>query len=309
MSIDALSGRRFGVEDMNNQASEANRIHVHRIHVHRIHAHRTQRISSGFTLVELLIGMAILGVILVAAGSLLQGNQKVTADTQTRSNALGDARGALSRMTESFNQASYIFPMGVTIKFSSDGQAKSILTGPEAVAALIAQSGTYEGVIYYLADRSEPKFADDLPQIPADRIAQKVLVEARTQASGVTQLDWPARTIPFDLGSKTATWNREVLEGVLVDGIYTDATVDNPTHLMSSGILAPIAGSDGKVFLTEAEIPDPPVGGSKLENNQALITSVAFQIGIRIATGGKSLSESGTTALRGLANARNVPRH
>jgi prepilin-type N-terminal cleavage/methylation domain-containing protein len=260
------------------------------------------RTSSGFTLIELLVGMTILGVILLAASGLLQGNQKATGDTQTRSNALGDARGAISRMTETMNQAAYIFPAGQTITvggLTGNGTVNQVTTGRDAVAVLVSDGAippSYQGMIYYLANRAEPKFSADLPPYPTDRIAQHVLVEAQTK----TNLSWPAKTIP------SLNWGVDVSEGVLVDGIDVDSTADSPTHLMVDGILAPDTGSDGKVFetgLQTSSTPPPP-----LDTATALITTIRYRIGIRVATSGRSLADSGMTQLRGLANARNIPR-
>jgi prepilin-type N-terminal cleavage/methylation domain-containing protein len=119
---------------------------------------------AGFTLIELLIGMSILGVILLAASGLLQGNQKLTNDAQTRSNVLGDARGAISRMTDTISQAAYIYPADSTINFSANNtvvgnvSSNQVNTGKKGVAVLITDSAVppkYQGVIYYLADRSQ----------------------------------------------------------------------------------------------------------------------------------------------------------
>jgi prepilin-type N-terminal cleavage/methylation domain-containing protein len=264
-TLDRLEPEPFGAADMTE---------------HNNPSRHKQRATNGFTLIEVLIGMAILGVILVAASGLLQGNQRVTSDTQTRSNALGDARGAISRMTETLSQASYIYPEGSTITVTDglvgQGATNTVITGPDAVAVLISDGATpptYKGVIYYLANRDDTTFAADLPQLPADRIAQLVLVEAQT----VTNIAWAPKSTP------QSNWGINASEGVLVDGVDGD---DNITKLMNTVLDAPTSGYD----------PGP------------LISSVGYSVGIRIATGGKSLAESGITVLRGLSNARNVPR-
>jgi prepilin-type N-terminal cleavage/methylation domain-containing protein len=250
--------------------------------------------SAGFTLIELLIGMSILGVILLAASGLLQGNQKLTNDAQTRSNALGDARGAISRMTDTISQAAYIYPKDSTISFTGVNSTivgnvsnNRVNTGTKGIAVLIADSADpskYRGVIYYLADRSH--FASDLPQLAVDRVAQHVLVEAKTNGP----IDWPAKSLP------NLNWGVDASEGVLVDGI--DVTMLE-TDLMTDRVFAPESGSDGSVFKTV---------NPALNDVDALISTIGYSIGIRVATNGKSLAESGTTVLRGLANSRNVPR-
>ena len=250
-----------------------------------------RRNLAGLTLIELLIGMSILGVILLAASGLLQGNQKLTNDAQTRSNALGDARGAISRMTDTISQAAYIYPADSTISVNSgvvgNVSSKRVETGKKGVAVLItdvADPTKYRGVIYYLADRGQ--IASDLPQMPVDRVAQHVLVEVKTGGT----IDWPAKSLPV------LNWAVDASEGVLVDGI--DDTMPE-TDLMTDHLFAPESGSDGNVFKTLSPA---------LNDDNALITTIGYSIGIRVATNGKSLADSGTTVLRGLANSRNVPR-
>ena len=263
-------------------------------------AKRTARARrQGFTLVELLIGMGILGVILVAAAGLLQSNQRVTSDAQTRSNAIGDARGALSRITESLSQAAYIFPEDSTINFSDENNnPQQVKTGRDAVAALISgatpASGTplYRAVIYYLADRNDARFAADLPNMATDRIAQNILVEAI-----VADIAWPSGSLP------ARSWSGNASEGVLVDGVDRKDGATVITDLMASGNFAAETGSDGAIFADGIQ-------GKTLDltKNEALIATIGYSVGVRVASVGKSLTDSGTTVLRGLANARNVPR-
>jgi prepilin-type N-terminal cleavage/methylation domain-containing protein len=256
-----------------------------------------RRNATGFTMIELLIGMSILGVILLAASGLLQGNQKLTNDAQTRSNALGDARGAISRMTDTISQAAYIYPADSTISLSVNNSvagnvlSNQVNTGKKGVAVLITDSADptkYQGVMYYLADRNQ--FASDLPQLAVDRVAQHVLVEVKTSGT----IAWPANSLPV------LNWAVDATEGVLVDGI-DDTLLE--TNLMTDRVFAPEPGSDGNVFQNGVESANP-----SLDTDEALITTIGYSIGIRVASNGKSLADSGTTVLRGLANSRNVPR-
>ena len=146
----------------------------------------------------------------------------------------------------------------------------------------------YRGVIYYLADRSQ--FTSDLPQLAVDRVAQHVLVEAKTGGT----IDWPAKSLPV------LNWAVDASEGVLVDGV--DETMPE-TDLMTDHFFAPESGSDGSVFQNGLQAANPT-----LDTDEALITTIGYSIGIRVASNGKSLADSGNTVLRGLANSRNVPR-
>jgi prepilin-type N-terminal cleavage/methylation domain-containing protein len=265
-----------------------------------IHLPKMNR-ENGFTLIELLIGMTILGVILVAAAGLLQSNQRVTNDAQTRSNAIGDARGAMSRMTETLSQAAYIYPEASTITFfDADNNSRQVVTGADAVAALISSdpgavgAPLYRGVIYYLADRSDSRFKLDLPNLASDRIAQNILVEAN-----ITNIPWPSGSLP------NKSWTDNASEGVLVDGVDRMDGATKITELMTNGALAPATGSDGSIFAPGIAGANPVLG---LKTPEALITTIGYSIGVRVASVGKSLSDSGITVLRGVANARNVPR-
>jgi prepilin-type N-terminal cleavage/methylation domain-containing protein len=263
-----------------------------------INRHATDR-NNGFTLVELLIGMTILGVILIAAAGLLQGNQRVTNDAQIRSNAIGDARGAMSRMTETLSQAAYIYPEASTIDFKDEsGNPRQVITGQDAIAALIssdpsaAPAPLYRGVIYYLTDRNDARFSADLPDLVNDRIAQHILVEAN-----VTNIPWPSGSLPVK------SWDDKASEGVLVDGIDRMDGATKITELMTNVDFAPETGSDGAIFAKGIKQANPTI-----TTPDALITTIGYNISVRVANAGKTLAESGTTVLRGLANARNVPR-
>ena len=73
------------------------------------------RNPNGFTTLEMLLAMAVLGLILAIAAALLQTNQRVSDAQQARTNSLEDARMAASRMAETINQAAYIYPAGKQI--------------------------------------------------------------------------------------------------------------------------------------------------------------------------------------------------
>ena len=267
--------------------------------------------SRGITLVELVVGMAILGVILLAANSLLQVNQRATLEQQTRTNALSDARAAITRMTENISAAAYIYPAETDINVLTSRCAVTIRTGSGALALLIPDGSrksppTYHGVIYHLADRASPTFAADLPSLPADRIAQLVLVEARlgdTTGVGGGAIAWAKDTLPRRDWAGTGVTAQE---GVLVDGIFEDAAKpDESTHLMAEANFSPSGGIDASAFNGGLGSSSPK---PKPNQSDALISSIGYRLSVQVATPGKALADSGTTLLRGLANPRNVPR-
>jgi prepilin-type N-terminal cleavage/methylation domain-containing protein len=91
--------------------------------------------KRGFTTLEMLIAMGVLGVILTVAAALLQSNQRATDVQQARTNSLEDARLAASRLIETVNQAAYIFPAGQRIQvngLTGRAVANEVTTGANA---------------------------------------------------------------------------------------------------------------------------------------------------------------------------------
>ena len=264
--------------------------------------------KRGFTTLEMLIAMGVLGVILTVAAALLQTNQRVSDAQQARTNSLEDARQAASRMAETINQAAYIYPAGKRIQVNGGMTGRSaineVTTGTDALALLIpdglnASVRGYHGVVFYLAQRK--KFLRDLPDLPSNRIAPWVLVEARTgiEGSGAGAITWERNSIPI------LNWDAKINEGVLVDGVVDRASSSLGSDLMRNASFSPNAGIDA-VFddgLRKKGEPDPSISA---EN--ALLLGLGFQISIRVSAVGQAATSSPGTVISGLGTARNVPR-
>jgi prepilin-type N-terminal cleavage/methylation domain-containing protein len=261
---------------------------------------RFSRRSQGFTIVEMLLGAALLGVVLVIATEFLNSNQRVTSEQQARNNSLEDGRAAMSRIGEVVNQAAYIYPSGITITglsgLAGNGTAAQITTGNSAVVLLVPdnQSSTpkkYHGVVYYLATRSHTKFSDDLPTLGTTQI------EARTGLTGTGAITWNTNSNPAtDLTSWTGVGS--IPEGVLADGI-----IENESNLMDSAKYSPSAGVDDSVFNSGLRNSSPA-----MTNTAARILGLGFQITTQVIPQGKTASTAAKTALRGLGTGRNIPR-
>jgi prepilin-type N-terminal cleavage/methylation domain-containing protein len=267
-------------------------------------SHTSQR---GFTTLEMLIAMGVLGVILTVAAALLQTNQRVSDAQQARTNSLEDARQAASRMAETINQAAYIYPAGQSIQVD-DGLVGNtgknrVMTGKDALALLLPEgssaSRSYRGVVFYLAARTA--FRDDLPDIPSSRIAQSVLVEARSS----TTIPWAQN----QSSPPTAIWNVKMDEGVLVDGMVEmveSAKNDCSkvgSSLMCSASFSPSAGIDQTAFSGGLRADGPSINTAK-----ALLLGVSFKLAIRVSPVGQTATTSPTTTITSLGTARNVPR-
>jgi hypothetical protein len=254
----------------------------------------------------MLIAMGVLGVILAIAAALLQSNQRATDAQQTRSNSLEDARQAATRITETINQAAYIYPAGKRIQvdagLSGRGALNEVTTGADALALLVPDGlntspRQYHGVVFYVADRK--KFLKDLPDLPSSRITPWVLVEARTglEGSGAGAILWERNTLPV------LKWEATINEGVLVDGVVDHAGSSIGSDLMRNESFSPSEGID-KVFLGGIRAQPNP---SKFAAN-ALLLGMGFQISIRVSPVGQAGSTTPNTVITGLGTARNVPR-
>jgi prepilin-type N-terminal cleavage/methylation domain-containing protein len=260
---------------------------------------------SGFTTLEMLLAMAVLGLILAIAAALLQTNQRVSDAQQARTNSLEDARMAASRMAETINQAAYIYPAGKQIHINSGvglGGINGVTTGADVLALLVPDGlnstpRRYHGVVFYLADRQ--KFLADLPNLPSNRIAPWVLIESRTGLEGTGAITWALDTLP------PLKWDATINEGVLVDGMVNQLAGGKQygTDLMGSASFSPSAGIDRTVFNA----------GLRGKTNDkfaadALLLGVSFQLSIRVSAVGQAASTTPSTLITGLSTARNVPR-
>jgi prepilin-type N-terminal cleavage/methylation domain-containing protein len=258
--------------------------------------------KRGFTTLEMLIAMGVLGVILTVAAALLQSNQRATDVQQARTNSLEDARLAASRLIETVNQAAYIFPAGQRIQvngLTGRALANEVTTGANALALLVpdglnAAQRQYHGVVFYLADRT--KFLKDLPNLPSNRIAPWVLVEARTGLEGIGAITWDRDALP------PRKWATTINEGVLVDGMVEDGSTTT-SDLMRSASFAPSAGIDQTVFSGGLRGNNPAI-----TNANALLLGVSFQLSIRVSPVGQPATTTPSALIPGLGTARNVPR-
>ena len=265
------------------------------------------RQRSGFTTLEMLLAMAVLGIILTIAANLLQTSQKVTDAQQARTSSLEDARSAASRMAETINQAAYIFPAGKRIQFTADQTGRDIpneiTTGSSALALLVPDGlnstpRRYHGVIFYLADRTE--FSNDLPNLPSNRIGPWALIEARSGLDGAGALTWARDSLP------SPTWAASLKEGVLADGMVEEGSgvgAGLGTNLMRSASFSPSAGIDQTTFSAGLRANYPA-----MTDANALLLGVGFQLSVRVSPTGQTVTSTPSSLIPGLGTARNIPR-
>jgi prepilin-type N-terminal cleavage/methylation domain-containing protein len=93
----------------------------------------------GLSLVEMLISMAILGILLAMLSAFLMGNQRVTSQQITAATLNNDLRLSFLRMSEIISQAHYIFPPDQTLSINGTNYT----TGARALAVLVPANTTY----------------------------------------------------------------------------------------------------------------------------------------------------------------------
>ena len=87
--------------------------------------HRIQ----AFTLIELLIALALLGTILAAVVYVNIGTVRASASLQARNELLADTQVAQNYMVSKLKQASYIFPVGANVQMTAAGGTSTKPTG------------------------------------------------------------------------------------------------------------------------------------------------------------------------------------
>jgi prepilin-type N-terminal cleavage/methylation domain-containing protein len=227
--------------------------------------------KHGFSIVELLISMGILGVLLALLSSFLFSNQRLTSEQITAATLENDTRLAFLRMSEVISQAQYIFPEGQTLTI--DGQLFTI--GANAIAVLVpnnttycdADTGTYCGYAYTVEART--LFAAVLgPEAGTSGLA---LIETK-----VLNLEWLADVIPAHTAA-LSTW--------LANG--------NPDDFRRSPITDSVDASATDLFtsrLASSNKFDERFNTSDPLASDALLNAIESKLFLRRTIRGKNLS-------------------
>jgi prepilin-type N-terminal cleavage/methylation domain-containing protein len=208
---------------------------------------RPRGFIAGLSLVELLVSMAILGILLAVLSGFLISNQRVTTTQITAATLENDTRLAFLRMSEVISQAQYIFPEGQPLKISGN----DFVTGKDALAVLVP-SGTaycknvkaqsYCGYAFTVEDRS-PFEAMLGPDGGTSGLA---LIETK-----VTGLVWAEDTIPAKTNS-LYTWTDP---GTGPKNFYrspiTDSVDSSQTDLSATVKMATYSDFDGGFAFTQ----------------------------------------------------------
>jgi len=174
---------------------------------------------KGVTLVELLVAMAILGVVLALASQLIVQNQSIGNRQVQAGRMHEDLRLATLRMADVIAQAAYIYPNNASLRVNVGTSTITVDTGNQALAALLpggsaycaVPSSSYCGFLYRVEARAG--YTGVLGNLPGN--SGFVLVEY--QAPG---LGWSANSVPSrDWSGVTA------VRGVVADSVLPAGTV------------------------------------------------------------------------------------
>ena len=84
---------------------------------------------QGLSLIEVLISIAVLGVVMAAVIQIFTSTMRVSADVNAQNTILHEGQIALQLVTARLNEALYIVPSGTTLNLSSSDTATNTLSG------------------------------------------------------------------------------------------------------------------------------------------------------------------------------------
>jgi len=243
--------------------------------------------TKGITLVELLISMAILGIVLAVASQLIVQNQSIGNRQVQAGRMHEDLRLATLRMADVIAQAVYIYPNGVSLRISTGASTSTVLTGREALAVLLPSgsvycstaSTQYCGFLYRVEARGD--YTGVLGNVPGN--SGFVLVEYQ-----VRNLSWNINTVP---ALAVNDWSGvPTARGIIADSVFPSETI------LNNLAFSRISGGIDRVLLTPASNPDLTTSSP-----DALIGSLQVQITVSFQNGLKATRRTEILA-------RSVPR-
>lgn len=246
------------------------------------------RHAKGFTLVELLIAMAVLALTLTLASNLIFQNQNITTRQILAGRVQEDARLVTLRISDVVSHAAYIFPNNATITIQTGTTSSVVVTGDDALAVLVPPGTAYCpltttqycGYLYRLEARDP--YAADLGNTSGN--SGWVLVEY--QAWGLT---WNANTNPTSVASN---WTAASFRS---RGVVADSVTDEGTSLDGLSLAGVKSEIDRVLVISTSSNPVDP------SSPDALIGSVRIQVAIQYANGLRATRQTEVLA-------RSIPR-
>ena len=235
---------------------------------------RPSKLRHGFTLAELLVSMAILGLLLAGLITLFSSNSRLVSQQFGSADAETAVRLALQRMTEIVSQAQYIYPAGTVLTIQSAGMPnRSITTGANALAVLVPAGTTfctintaqYCGFVFSIEPRN--RFQNVLP---SQTHSQSALVEWRS--NGIT---WAQNVVP---ANSLRTWSGSTW-GILADSVLPAGT--NGSNLASVQVLTM---SEITSKFDDRASPAFSIAPTAAGQSTGLITAVTPSLAVRFSS-------------------------
>ena len=267
---------------------------------------------QGFSLIELLVAAAILGVLLAMLGAFFSSQQRVTSQQVTQATLNNDARLAMLRMGDIITQASYIYPAGQTITVTGGDETNyQVTTGENAVAVLLPRLANDDEPLlaspYCGNDATEERYcgfifaieeADAYVGILGDTDGTgSVLVERR-----VLSIDWDAGDIPTKNWDASSVNVSPLANSVLLESGESDEDEEAPFTSLGAKENLALAGiasefDDGIKTFSFAE-------GTPTDQENALINSIDMTLVLQAPIRGQDL----TSERSSIFFTRSVPR-
>lgn len=242
--------------------------------------------QQGFSLVELLVGMAILGILLAAVSTFFVSNQKLATEQLSAVSIENNIGLTELRLREVIAQAHYIYPAGQTLTAGG----KVFTTGAEVLAVLIpedAENATYCtgsdeeycGYVFAIENRA------DFESILGGGTGTTGFALIETQ---VPNIAWDARTVP-----ETNWINASRSRAPLMDSIDpTNSSLADVADLQ----LARNPSLDDSTFDFSATVTTASA--------DALVKDVKVRLGVKVNFRGKDLTRERIVTV----NTRSIPR-
>ena len=91
----------------------------------------THRTEAGFTLLELLIGVAIMGVIMLAFTQLFSGSLRASSDINARNELLSEGQIAQQLIVSRLKGASYVYPPNTSFTMTNTVRTQNTIRGDQ----------------------------------------------------------------------------------------------------------------------------------------------------------------------------------
>ena len=250
--------------------------------------------AAGFSLVELLVAAAILGILLAALGAFFVVNQRVGNEQITAAKLNTDLRLAFLRMSDVASQAQYIYPAGQALTLKGTGTPSfttTLTTGPDALVILVPSNtsycptttSSYCGFAYTFEDNAT--YADILST--GAGTTGSALVEYRFE-----DLSWANNVRPAKTWADTAATRSPLANSV-------DTAASSLANLNTVGFAD--YSNDETAFAFPKDDTDLTTFAS---NEKALIKSVTSTLKLRYTFRGKEIA----TQRENVIFARAIPR-